>query len=117
MTKLFDRVKETSTTTGTGDLTLAGAVTQFLAFSARFAVGDDQVPYAIAGQTGGEWEVGFGSYSASNTLRRDKVLASSNSDALVSFSAGTKDVWVNLPADVAHDTGRFMAAQRGYAMP
>ena len=117
MARMFDRVKETATTTGTGDFTLAGAVTQHKAFSAVFAVGDSNIPYAIVGQTGSEWEVGLGTYSASNTLTRDRILASSNSDNAVSFSAGTKDVWVNAPADILDVTGRKVALARGYAMP
>jgi hypothetical protein len=117
MSRLFDRVKETSTTTGTGDITLAGAVSQFLPFSARFAVGDEQIPYAIVGQTGTEWEVVMGTYSASNTLRRDRVLASSNSDALVNFSAGTKDVFLVFAAEVGNFTGRQAAIARGLAIP
>lgn len=89
-----DRVKETSTTTGTGDISLAGAVAQFLAFSARFAAGDTLF-YAVVGQSGTEWEVGYGTFQTSggNKIQRTKVLASSNSDAAVNFSAGTKDVF------------------------
>ena len=87
-----DRVKETSTTTGTGTLTLAGAVSQFQAFQTAFAVGT-RVQYAIVGQTGTEWEVGIGTLVTTTTLSRDTVYASSNSNALVSFSAGTKDVF------------------------
>lgn len=117
MPRLFDRVKETSTTTGTGDITLAGAVSQFLAFSSRFSVGDEQIDYAIVGQTGTEWERGLGTYSAANTLRRDKVYASSNADALVSFSAGTKDVWVNAGADTIWGSGPMVALARGLAIP
>jgi hypothetical protein len=92
-----DRVKETTTTTGTGDLTLAGAVAQFQAFSAVCA-DLDQVPYAIVGQTGTEWEVGIGTWHAGNTLTRTRVLASSNAGALVVLSAGTKDVFLDWPA-------------------
>lgn len=117
MPRLFDRIRETTTTTGTGNITLAGAVSQFRAFSAVFSVGDEQIPYAIAGQTGTEWEVGLGTYSAANTLRRDFVQASSNSGSAVNFSAGTKDVWVNAGADVLENTGRKTALIRGYAMP
>lgn len=117
MARLFDRVKETTTTTGTSDITLAGAATRYRAFSAVFSVGDEQISYCIEAQSGGEWEVGLGTYSATNTLRRDKVLSSSNSDALVNFSAGTKDVFVTISADVGDITGRQTALQRGYAMP
>jgi hypothetical protein len=117
MTRIFDRIRETTTTTGTGDITLAGAATQFRAFSAVFTVGDVHIPYAIAGQSGSEWEVGLGTYSATNTLRRDLVLASSNSGAAVSFSAGTKDVWVNADATQLKPMGRSAALLRGLAMP
>lgn len=115
MARYFDRVKETTTTTGTGDITLAGAATGYCAFSSVFSVGDQQVPYTIAGTS--EWECGLGTYSASNTLRRDKVYASSNSNAAVSFSAGTKDVFLSAIADAADETGKFVAAARGMAMP
>lgn len=117
MARLFDRIKETTTTTGTGDITLAGAVSQYVAFSTVYTVGDSQIPYAIVGQTGTEWEVGLGTYSAANTLTRDRVYASSNSNAAVSFSAGTKDVWVNAMADVVDVTGKKIALMRGMAMP
>ena len=94
---LKDRVKETTTTAGTGTITLAGAVAGFDAFS---VVGDGNTTYyAIVSQTPGEWEVGIGTYTASGTtLSRDTVLASSNSGAAVNFSAGTKDVFVTYPA-------------------
>ena len=90
------RVLETSTTTGTGDFTLAGAVAGYRAFSAVCSTGDT-VYYAIAavdasGVPTGEWETGFGTYSASNTLTRTTVEESSNSNAAVNFSAGTKRV-------------------------
>jgi hypothetical protein len=117
MARIFDRIRETTTTTGTGDITLAGAATQFRAFSAVFTVGDVNIPYAIAGQSGSEWEVGLGTYSATNTLRRDLVLASSNAGAAVNFSAGTKDVWVNADATQLKPLGRASALARGYAMP
>ena len=94
----YDRVKETSTTTGTGNISLAGAVSQFVSFSSRYALGD-VFQYTIAGQTGSEWEVGYGTLSGSSTLVRSRVLASSNADALVSFSAGTKDVFITIAAD------------------
>lgn len=91
-----DRVKETTTTTGTGTITLAGAVSGFQAFS---AIGDgNSTFYTIAG--GGEWEVGIGTYTLSGTtLSRDTVLSSSNSGSLVNFSAGTKDVFVTYPSE------------------
>ena len=94
---IADRVQETTTTTGTGTVTLAGAVTGFQSFA---AVGDGNTTfYTIADQSGSNWEVGVGTYTSSGTtLSRDTVLSSSNSGSLVNFSAGTKNVFVTLPA-------------------
>ena len=94
---LADRVKETTTTTGTGTVTLLGASTGFQSFA---VVGNANTTfYCIAGQTGSEWEVGIGTYTLSGTtLARTTVLSSSNANALVSFSAGTKDVFVTYPS-------------------
>ena len=94
---LADRVRETTTTAGTGTVTLAGAVTGFQSFS---VIGNGNITYyTIAGQGTSEWEVGVGTYTSSGTtLSRDTVLASSNSGSLVNFSAGTKDVFVTYPA-------------------
>ena len=103
-----DRVKETSTTTGTGDFTLAGAVSQFQSFNSAYGVGI-VFYYCIQGQSGTEWEVGEGILSASTTLVRSEVRASSNSNALVSFSAGTKDVFATLPASEIVDKSRMAA--------
>ena len=91
-----DRVQETSTTTGTGTFTLAGAVTGFQAFS---VIGNANTTYyAIVGGT--EWEVGLGTYTLSGTLlSRDTILESSNSGSAVNFSAGTKNVFVTYPAE------------------
>ena len=95
-----DRVKETTSTAGTGTLTLAGAATGFQSFA---VIGDgNQTYYTIAGQGTSEWEVGIGTYTSSGTtLSRDSVLSSSNSDSLVPFSAGTKDVFVVYPSERA----------------
>jgi hypothetical protein len=88
-----DRVKETTTTTGTGNMTLAGAVSGFQAFSV-FA-NNDTVLYAIVNQSAAEWEVGLGTYvSATPAVARTTVFESSNADAAVNFSAGTKHVFV-----------------------
>jgi hypothetical protein len=97
---LADRVKETTSTTGTGTITLLGASTGFQSFA---AVGNGNVTYyTIAGQGTNEWEVGIGTYTSSGTtLSRTTVLASSNSGSLVNFSAGTKDVFVTYPAGKA----------------
>jgi len=94
-----DRVKETATTTGTGAVTLGGAVTGFESFSSALA-NSDTTYYAISNRDANEWEVGLGTYN-SGVLTRTTILESSNSDSAVSFSAGTKDVFITLPADKA----------------
>ena len=98
MPKLFDRVQETTTTTtGTGAINMGGAVAGYRAFSDAFSTGDVTY-YCIAGAT--EWEVGIGALTSGApwALSRDTVLASSNGGALVLFSAGTKNVYCDLPA-------------------
>jgi len=96
MAKVFDRVKETSTSTGTGNVTLAGAETGFQAFGSVFSVGDET--YYTIEDDSGAFEVGRGTYSALNTLSRVEVYSSSNSNALVNFGAGSKRVFVTYPA-------------------
>jgi len=95
---LKDRVKETSTTAGTGTVTLDGAVSGFQSFS---AVGDgNSTYYAIVDNATGAWEVGIGTYTSSGTtLSRTTVLSSSNSGSLVSFAANPKDVFVTYPSE------------------
>jgi hypothetical protein len=95
-----DRVKETSTTTGTGTLDLLGAATNFITFVAGIGTGN-RCYYSIVHQTLAEWEVGIGTVTdaATDTLSRTTVLGSSNAGALVNFSAGTKDVFVTIPGN------------------
>src|SRR6056300_1141361 len=93
-----DRVKETSTTTGTGTFTLAGAVLGFETFST--AIGNTNTTYYSIVNENGEFEVGLGTVGA-GTLARTTIISSSNSDAAVNFSAGTKDVFCTLPASKA----------------
>ena len=96
---LNDRVKETTTTTGTGTVNLGGAATGFETFVA--GVGNsNSTYYCIAGQTTAEFEVGIGTVTdaSPDTLSRTTILSSSNSDSAVDFSAGTKDVFCTLPA-------------------
>lgn len=91
-----DRVKETSTTTGTGTYTLAGAVTDFQSFA---AIGNGNTCYYTAFEAGAGWEVGIGTYTAAGTtLARTQILASSNSNNAVNWSAGTREIWVGIPA-------------------
>ena len=95
---LKDRVKETSTTAGTGTLTLAGAVNGYQAFS---AVGNGNTTYyAIVDPIANTWEVGLGTYTSSGTtLSRTTVFSSSNGGSLVSFAANSKDVFVTYPSE------------------
>jgi len=94
---LADRVKETSTTTGTGTFVLAGASTGFQSFA---VVGNSNTTYYTIQNPGtNEWEVGIGTYTSANTtIARTTILSSSNSNAVVNFSAGTKDVFVTYPS-------------------
>jgi hypothetical protein len=95
---LADRVKETTTTTGTGTLTLDGAATGFQSFA---VIGNGNTTYYTISSTGSsEWEIGIGTYTASGTtLSRDTVLASSaGAPTKTSFSSGTKDVFVTYTA-------------------
>lgn len=97
---LKDRVKVTTTTTGTGAVTLGAAYPGYQDFT---VIGDGNTTYyAIVDTSAGSWEVGVGVYaSAGSTLTRSAVLDSSNAGALVSFGAGQKDVFVTYPADRA----------------
>lgn len=95
---LADRVQETTTTTGTGSVTLGGAVTGYQTFA---VIGNGNTTfYCIADQGGANWEVGVGTYSTTGpTLARTTVLASSNAGSLVSFTAGIKTVFVTYPSE------------------
>ena len=94
-----DRVKETSTTTGTGTFDLAGAETGYESFVAGVGT-TNTTYYAIELNSAGEWEVGIGTVTdaATDTLSRNTIITSSNGDAAVNFSAGTKNVFCTLPA-------------------
>ena len=115
-----DRVKETSTTTGTGTLNLAGAQTGFETFVA--GIGNTNVTYyAIFNQGTAEFEVGIGTVTDAtpDTLSRDTIISSSNGDAAVNFTGGTKDVFCTLPASKAvflDNSGEVQnAASKGFA--
>ena len=107
-----DRVQETTTTTGTGTVTLAGAVTGFQTFS---AVGDGNTCY-YAITSGIDWEVGLGTYTASGTtLSRDTILESSNAGSAITLS-GTSNVFVTYPAEKSghkDDTNTIYSEQVG----
>lgn len=96
---LKDRVKETTTTTGTGSFSLAGAVTGYDSFG---QIGSGNTTYyAVYLDGGSEWEVGIGTYTSPSTLSRDTILASSASGAKVTFSVGQKTIWCDYPAGKA----------------
>jgi len=92
-----DRVRETTTTTGTSAISLGGTSTSFEAFSDHMS-NADTTHYAIVHSTADEWEVGLGTWNTGNTLTRTTVLSSSNSNAAVSFTSGSKDVFMTYPA-------------------
>lgn len=96
-----DRIKETSTTTGTGNFSLAGAATGYRAFDDVMANGDTCY-YVIQLQGGSEWEVGYGTFNDTDTLVRTRVTASSNAGAAVNFSSGTKDVFMDWSVSSLH---------------
>ena len=118
---LNDRVKETSTTTGTGTLDLAGAVTGFVSFVA--GIGDTNTTYYAIYETGTDkWEVGLGTVTdaATDTLSRDTVIDNSSGNTSKINFAGTLDVFCTLPADKAvylDSTGTPVgAASAGFAL-
>ena len=96
-----DRVKETTTTTGTGNIALGGAVSNFVTFSSVLS-NSDTTYYAIVDSNNSDFEVGLGTYASSgNTIARTTVLASSNSGSAVDLSAGSKVIFCAFPADKA----------------
>lgn len=100
MPKHANRVAETSTTTGTGTMTLAGAITGHQSFGTAFGTGGNSDVYYGIRNDAGDWEVGIGTYlGVSNALQRDIVLDSSNSGSKVSFPSGSKTVYEPLPAE------------------
>ena len=99
---LNDRVKETTTSTGTGTINLAGAADTFETFVAGIGT-TNKCFYCISHQTANEFEVGIGTVTdaSPDTLSRDTMISSSNSDSAVNLSAGTKDVFCTYPASRA----------------
>lgn len=93
-----DRVRETCFSPGTGDVTLLGPAVGYQEFS---VIGNTNTTYyCIADQSGGNWEVGIGTYTSStNSLSRDTILSSSNSGSIVNFSAGTQDIFITYPSE------------------
>lgn len=115
-----DRVKDTTTSTGTGNVTLSGtAPTGYQTFANAYPTLGTPFLYCIAG--GAEWETGTGYLSASTTLVRDANVfdGSSGPGVLVNFSAGTKDVFVTIAGHWCEDTdsGAVLAKVKGWALP
>jgi hypothetical protein len=111
---IADRVKDTTTTTGTGNLTLSGtAPTGYRTFASVMEIGGNCY-YCISSSGGAEWEVGYGTLSASTTLVRARIIASSNSNAVVNLSAGTKDVFMTIPATIVQNRGSVWATANGF---
>lgn len=114
---IADRVRESTTTSGTGTITLGGAYAGFQAFS---VIGNGNTTYyAIIDSLAGTWEVGIGTYTSSgNTLSRDTVLSSSNSGSLVNFGSNTKDVIVTQPSERAvYVVGSSVVAENNATVP
>ena len=99
---LKDRVKETTTTTGTSAYSLGGSSATFDAFQTYMSNGDTTY-YSVAHTTVGtdEWEVGIGTWNTGNTLSRTTVLAGSNGTSAVNFGSGSKEIFMTYPADKA----------------
>lgn len=110
---IADRVRDTTTTTGTGTITLSGTAPTGYRTFATVCVATDLFFYVISGGT--EWEVGRGLMVTSTTFSRDRIFSSSNSNAAVSFSAGTKDVFMTMPGDRLVIPGTSWAINNGYA--
>ena len=102
---ISDRVKETTTTSGTGSITLGGAVGGFVSFDSAIGEGN-KTYYVIENDT--KWEIGVGTYS-SGSLSRDTVLSSSSGGGKISLS-GVSFVFVALPSSktvVKDEDGSF----------
>lgn len=106
-----DRVKDTTTTTGTGSLTLANSAPTGYRTLNAVASTSDTFYYCV--ELGSEWEVGLGTYSGSHVFARTTVLASSNSNAAVNFSAGTKNFFITNPAAIAPSDTAYASSWDG----
>ena len=120
----YDRVEDTTTSTGNSNLILSGtAPTGRVTFNAAFGNGGVEArrfAYVIQSSDESEWETGIGYLSASTTLVRETVMQSSNGNAAVTFSAGTKKVFASLigyQAERLLNAGRVMALNSGLFIP
>lgn len=110
-----DRVRQLSTTSGTGNITLASSVASYRAFSSVLSV-SDTFYYTIAHLVSDEWEVGIGTYVSLNAFSRNTIISSSNSGSAVNFSAGDKDVFITAPSSKflqVNNVGNLIPADLG----
>jgi hypothetical protein len=124
MPNFYDRVEDTTTTTGNSNMTLSGtAPTGRVTFNSAFGSGGVEAKrfaYVIQSSDESEWETGIGYLSASTTLVRETVIQSSNSNNAVTFSAGTKKVFASLlgyQAERMQTQGRTLIMSRGTFNP
>jgi hypothetical protein len=104
---LADRVMETSTTTGTGTITLAGAKTGYSSFAS--GLGSSPVVTCSCITDGTDFEVGEGTFNGTTSLARERIRRSSNAGAAVNWAAGTRDVFITASANVISNLGRTTA--------
>jgi hypothetical protein len=118
MPYVADRVKETTTVVGTGAATLAGAVPDYRSFASAFPASPLSVSYCIDDEVS-NWEVGKCTFNGTQLLRDGPVFASSNANALVSFSAGSKKAFCPLIADHGNQANIALTyvRARGMDMP
>jgi hypothetical protein len=117
MDALADRAKETTTTTGTGDITTAGAVAQFQTINT--AIGQNvYCSYVLVDADGVDWETGTGYLSAATTFKRTFVRTSTNGNAAINLSAGTHTIFIDATASYfLNMTGKMLAMSKSAPMP
>lgn len=116
MTYIADRVQETTATTGTGTVTLAGAVSGYRTFATAFGASSVRTHYLLV--SGSLWEVGVGTFNGTTSLTRDQILSSSSAGSAITL-AGTSNVFCTAPAELLENAniGHSYALARGLAMP
>ena len=116
MPYIADRVKDSTTTTGTGSITLSGvaATGGFKTFASAFGSSSTVINYCIVDTANSAFEVGKGTFNGTTGLTRDSVRSSSNSDALVSFAAGTKDVFCTASTELLDNSNVGMQLARSF---
>jgi len=117
MPYIADRVVETTTTTGTGSYTLAGAKTGYRSFATAFGSSSLSVLYTVSNGT--DWEVVVGTFNGTTGLTRDTIQSSSNSGNAVDWGAGSKDVWCDASARLIDNAngGSLLSRTLNMGMP